>query len=296
VRNYLAPPEENLLYGDVFHRFTDNERRLFPGFVAVALALVGVWPRNPQVPKSSNPQILKSQTLAYALGLLLAFDVSLGFNGFSYRVLYDYVIPFRALRVPARMGLMVGFSLAVLAGYGVARLAGRMPSPSARRALVAVLGLLMLAEYASKPLPLQIIPRRPSDAYADLVRDLGDSPTAAIVELPVSSTDDPTYMYYSTFHWQNLVNGYGGFFPPWYRRFTESMDQFPDVQAMQAIKEHGARYVAIHSERMRGNAYARLVDELQRRADLPLVSRQPAEREGQHGEISVYRVSYADTK
>ena len=108
--------------------------------------------------------------------------------------------------------------------------------------------------------------------------------------------DDPTYMYYSTFHWQHLVNGYGGFFPPWYRRFTESMDQFPGVQAMQAIKEHGARYVAIHSERMRGNTYARLVDELERRTDLPLVSRQPAEREGQHGEISVYRVSYADTK
>ena len=45
VRNYLAPPEQNLLYGDLFQRFRDNERRLFPGFVAVALACVAFWPR-----------------------------------------------------------------------------------------------------------------------------------------------------------------------------------------------------------------------------------------------------------
>ena len=33
-RNYLAPPEVNALYGKVFARFMDPERRLFPGFVA----------------------------------------------------------------------------------------------------------------------------------------------------------------------------------------------------------------------------------------------------------------------
>ena len=74
--------------------------------------------------------------LAYALGLLLALDVSLGFNGLIYRGLYDYFLPFKALRVPARMGLMVGFSLAVLAGYGAARIAERaaLAADAARRA------------------------------------------------------------------------------------------------------------------------------------------------------------------
>ena len=41
-RNYLAPPEVNAVYGKVFARFMDPERRLFPGFVAVALAIVGL--------------------------------------------------------------------------------------------------------------------------------------------------------------------------------------------------------------------------------------------------------------
>ena len=43
-RNYLAPPETNAMYGKVFARFMEPERRLFPGFVAVALAIVGLWP------------------------------------------------------------------------------------------------------------------------------------------------------------------------------------------------------------------------------------------------------------
>ena len=70
------------------------------------------------------------------LGLILAFDVSLGFNGVIYRGLYDYFLPFKALRIPARMGLMVGFSLAVLAGYGATRIAERLRSVNARRAVV----------------------------------------------------------------------------------------------------------------------------------------------------------------
>jgi hypothetical protein len=290
--NYLAPPEPNLLYGDVFHRFTDNERRLFPGFVAVALALVSLWPRKHQDTKSPIPQLTNSRILGYGLGALIAFDISLGFNGFTYRVLYDYVLPFRGLRVPARMGLMVGFSLAVLAGYGVARLTETIRSPLARRSLVIVLGLLMLVEYASKPLVMQIIPTGPSEAYADLMKDVGDSPSAAVFEFPASSGDDPTYMYYSTFHWQNLVNGYGGFFPPWYAPLMDTMKRFPDGAAVAAVTAHGARYILVHGERLIGDRYRRLIYQLDMRPGLTLVSRRAAERQGQHGEISVYRVSY----
>jgi hypothetical protein len=229
---------------------------------------------------------------AYLLGLLLAFDVSLGFNGFTYPLLYDYIRPFRGLRIPARMGLLVAFSLAVLAGYGVVRLTELTRTPSARRALVVLLGVAMLAEYASRPLTLQIIPTGPSEAYADVVKDLGDSPTATIFEYPVSTPHDPTYMYYSTFHWQNLVNGYAGFFPPWYGRLNVAMERFPDDASVATVKTHGARYILVHGERLIGNRYRRLTDQLDAWPGLTLLSRRPSERQGQHGEISVYRVSY----
>jgi hypothetical protein len=280
-RNYLAPPEVNALYGKVFARFMEPERRLFPGFVAIALAIAGLWPP------------LSATRLAYGLGLLLAFDVSLGFNGLIYRALYDYFLPFKALRIPARMGLMVGFSLAVLAGYGATRLVERFRSEPMRRAVLIALGALMLAEYASTPLEFFVAPRTPPDTYADLVRDRGDSPTAVVFEFPTSPMDDPAYLYYSTFHWQSLINGYSGFFPPSYVRLAKAVQNFPDEPSMDAIKSHGARYLVIHGERLYGARYETLIPELDHRPDLTLVSRRPWATVDKHAEISLYRFSYA---
>jgi len=280
-RNYLAPPEVNAVYGKVFARFMEPERRLFPGFVAIAIAIVGLWPP------------ISATRIAYGLGLLLAFDVSLGLNGVVYSGLYDYFLPFKALRIPARMGLMVGFSLAVLAGYGAARIATRLRSPVTRRVVLGTIGLLMLVEYASVPLTFWQAPQSPPEVYADLIRDRGDSPTAVLFEFPtLGATTDPVYQYYSTFHWQYLVNGYSGFFPPSYRRLVGAVDNFPDEPSIDAIKSHGVRYVVIHGEYLKGNRYATLIPQLDRRRDMTLVSRRPWQIPGKHAEISVYRVSY----
>jgi hypothetical protein len=281
-RNYLAPPEVNAVYGTVFARFMQPERRLFPGFVAVALAIVGLWPP------------LNATRLAYGLGLLLAFDVSLGFNGLLYPALYDYFLPFKALRIPARMGLMVGFSLAVLAGYGAARIAGRLRSEPMRRGVLGALGVLMLVEYASTPLPFWHAPRNPPPIYADLVRDRGDSPTAVLFEFPTGLIPDAAYSYYSTFHWQWLVNGYSGFFPPWYGRLAKAVETFPDEPSMNAIKSHGVRYLAIHGEYLLGDRYKTLIPQLDQRRDLTLVSRHPWQTSYKHAEISLYRVNYSN--
>jgi len=305
-RNYLAPPEVNAVYGNVFARFMEPERRLFPGFVAVALAIVGVLPRkrsrlkhpekpeHPEHPENpehpANPEN-RGVRLAYALGLMLAFDVSLGFNGVIYRALYDYFLPFKALRIPARMGLMVGFSLAVLAGYGAARIAARLRSANARRALLTVIGVLMLVEYASTPLPLWAAPARPPESYADLVRDAGDGPTSVIFEFPTGAMQDPFYLYYSTFHWQYLVNGYSGFFPPSYQKVVYAMRGFPDETSMTVIGSHGVRYLVIHGEFLPRGRYERLIALIERRPDLKLVSRRPwPDADGKPAEISVYRV------
>ena len=43
--------------------------------------------------------------------------------------------PFRALRIPALAVILVGFSLAVLAGFGVARISARITAPGARAVL-----------------------------------------------------------------------------------------------------------------------------------------------------------------
>jgi hypothetical protein len=305
-RSYLAPAESTVLYGALYRRFQRSENQLFIGFTIVGLAIAClVLPRSAREEAAFRDDRVLSRRralwetalsdpvpIAYALGALLAIDVSLGFNGLTYRALYDYVVPFRALRIPARMGVIAGFSVAVLGGCGAARLAARLTSESARRALFVALGAVLIAEYASMPLEIQIAQRTPPQAYADIVRDRGDAPTAAIFDFPASALDDPTYMYYSTFHWQHLVNGYSGFFPPWYGGFIETTNRLPSDAAFTAIRQHGTRYLVVHGERLYGARYATLIADLDKRTDVLLVSRHPWYDNNKHAEISAYRLLY----
>jgi hypothetical protein len=274
---YLAAPEASLVYGRTLARFRRPERQLFPGIAAVALAAVAVV---------SGPVKIVA---AYLLGLLLAFDVSLGFNGITFPLLYDHVLPFHAVRIPARMGLFTGFSLAVLAGIGFARLAERMKSRKAERLACLGIAAVLLVECAARPVIASVNPEIP-EVYDDIVRDRGDGPTATIFEFPTSLFDNPAYLYYSTSHWQHLVNGYSGFFPPSYWRLVEAVANFPDQRSMTEIRRHGTNYVVVHGERLRGNRYETLIAALDNRTDLKLIARRPWFAVGKHSTISVYRL------
>ena len=151
---------------------------------------------------------------------------------------------------------------------------------------------MLVLEYASTPLPLWSAPAAPPPVYADIVRDRGDSPTAVIFEFPTGHMEDPEYLYYSTFHWQYLVNGYSGFFPPSYLKVVRAVANFPDASSFDAIKSHGARYVIVHGEWLYGARYEELIAELDRRPDLKLISRHQWTRQDHHSEISAYRISY----
>jgi hypothetical protein len=274
-RNYLAAPASNRLYGWTAERFGRHERRLFPGLVALTLAIVALWP-----PWSAV-------RAAYALGLVFAIDLTLGLHGLSYRFLYAHATPFRALRIPALAVILVGFSLAVLAGFGIARISARLRAPSARAAFALVSCIAVLIEGLSAPIQLTTIPGAPPAIYADMLRDIGNSGTAAIVEVPISR-EDPTYMYYSTFHWQRLLNGYSGFSPPSFVRLVAAMQGFPDAGSLEALRARGARYAVIHGELLAPEEYQRMIGAIDNcRCGLTLVARRP----WQDREISLYRLS-----
>jgi hypothetical protein len=184
------------------------------------------------------------------------------------------------------MGLIVGFTLAVLAGFGVARLSARIRSKPRRWGLAVALSILIVGESRSEPLDLSTIPAAPPSIYADLLRDRGAAPDVAIVELPIAR-EDPTYMYYSTFHWQYLLNGYSGFFPPSFDRLVAQLRSFPDPVSLDALRSHAARYVVIHGELCSPEEYARMIAAANGSGALTLVARRPwAGRE-----ISLYRIA-----
>lgn len=259
-RNYLGVSENIALYGKTrLNDFGKIEARLFPGFLAMALALVAAWPP------------LTRTRIAYLVGLAFAFDASLGLNGFTYPWLYKTLLPFRGLRVPARMGILAGLSLSILAGYGVSRLMAAMKHPALQRAIAGALVIVACAEYKAVRLQLfQVWQTMPS------VYDwLAGQPPVVLLELPIGEANslDPTYMYFSTKHWHTLINGYSGFFPKSYIEAVEDGRNFPDDISVRRFQRRGVDYVIVHQKYYDAEIYADLIPKIEARPELEPVSR-----------------------
>ena len=118
-------------------------------------------------------------------------------NGPLYPLLYEYALPYRGLRVPARADVLVGLSVGVLSGVGMARLLGRLDG--ARRGLSIAVGvglaLVACAEDRAAP-PLRAV--HPPSQWHRWLATLGNSP---VFEWPVATperldiNDDARYMY-----------------------------------------------------------------------------------------------------
>jgi hypothetical protein len=230
--NYLAAHPRNTMLGGVTSDWGGQERELFMGIAVPLIALAGLWPP------------LSVARIAYALGFVFAFDLSLGFNGLLYPWFHEYLLPYRGLRVPARMAMVVGLGLAVLAGYGAARIQRALTRRGAARIGFLLLGASVFVEYRST-LPLKQIPTRPPPIYDALPSDQKN----VLLELPLLQPDialEPTYMYFSTFYWHELVNGYSGFKPPSYSVLLEKLQWFPDEESMEELRRRGTTHVVIH--------------------------------------------------
>lgn len=261
--DYLKPNFRSMLYG----RWSDGgspERALFPRLMPVALTAVALWPP------------LSAVRIAYALGLVLAVDGSLGFNGATFTSLHAVLLPFKGLRVPARFSLLAGMTLTILAGYGAARLLARWPRR--RAALVAAI-LIAVSVEALPRLPLERVWPEPPAIYASIA---GKQPPVVLAEFPMPrdiyrSYFDARYLYFSTFHWQNLVNGNSGFFPPSYFELLEREGDFPSEAALDYLRSRGVQYLTMHGRFTNPTRYGYTVARLDARRDLELVAAAPWE-------------------
>ncbi|MGH9253702.1 MAG: hypothetical protein ACRD3C_03945 [Vicinamibacterales bacterium] len=283
VREFSAVPADYLVpHGrSVYPRARpgDNpERELFPGLVPVALAAIGLAPP------------LSAVRLAYLGGLVLAVDASFGLDGAVYWYLYRYVLPFRGLRAPARFAVIVALTLSVLAGFGVARIARRVTRPMLQRALVVGLALLALVE-ARPVLSLEPLWRQPPRVYAALP----GGRASVLAEFPLPSPDgvfgdDFRYMYFSTFHWNRLINGATGFLPEGYLAFRKLMREFPSDRAIRVLRARGVEFLTVHGRFYESSEFARVTADLDRRSSLRLVT--VDQWEG--SEVRLYRLERED--
>ncbi len=243
--DYLSTPDENRLYGQRTDGIGAVERHLFPGSVAIALAVVGLFSRR------------RRMVVVTVVCIALAVELSFGTNGTLYPYLYRWLQPWRGLRAPTRYGAYVLLGIGALATFGWERLLQLKPdtidSPPARRVSRAareyLLTTLVIAalcvEYRSPPRLWHV---GATPAVYVLINRL---PPGVILEYPTPSKDsiawiDADYEFWSTTHWRPLINGYSGYFPASFWERAARLERFPSDDTLAELRALGVRYVIVH--------------------------------------------------
>jgi len=251
--SYVTAPEGNWLWGSTATRFHGEELRLLPGATAAALALAAFFHRS------------RRMVWIYAALTALAFELSLGFNGWLYRWLYGHIWVFEAFRAPARFAILVCCALSVLAAFGVQYLQARAPGTRWRRTVLIAALVFVAVESGSAPMRLLAVPRAVPDVYK-VLKSLDPS---VVIEFPIVDWDlTPFYMYWSAAHWDPLVNGYSGYRPADYAATLDYMQTFPDDESIWRLRELHVRYILVHGFFYKPADYADLLLQAAQRPDL----------------------------
>lgn len=178
----------------------------------------------------------------------LAFLFTFGPNG-PYIFLYKYIPGFDGLRVASRFHIFVMFSIAVFAAFGVRTLLPRL-SGIKQYLTIILLPLLILIEYLSIPIPLSAVPVKENipEVYKWLAKQEGDF---AIIEYPLPKVEElwreSQRLYYSTYHWKKLVNGWSGYLSPIYGALRGRQEEFPSKSTIEDLASIGVKFIISHS-------------------------------------------------
>jgi hypothetical protein len=281
--NYLSPPH---FFNDVYASFIEayiprlrhpvNQQMLFPGLILGALTVAGSLGATNRFLTDRSVQLQRLFRLVFIMALLLSlgpFLVILGKNTgvpLPYLLFYYLVPGFHAMRVPARFVLLATFAASVLAALGFLRgsdflqrrwhLKGRWTSTLQGLLAFGLIGLFAV-ELGFKPLPLADIPtgQRVPEVYRWLAAREIDGP---IVELPLGESfwQTLTYMYFSTYHWQPMVNGASRFLPPTHAQLNAEMASLPSFEAIEILSRIGVKMLVVHTDQLTPQEAARWQD------------------------------------
>lgn len=239
------------------------ERHMFPGFVTVALAVVGVlvllfeWRRTRGRTRTTKPTIVPQRlrfvvlliTAGVVIGVLAVGALARG-PWTPWRGVYRYVGPLSGIRVPARLAYVSILAGAVLAGVGLAGILRRLAKPALATVLTAIVSLAVMAELAA-PIQTTSVPHDP--AILAVYQALSHDPAGVVVELPVYLPEPYTWAYgeaprmlWSTIDFHPRVNGYGGYVPDkWYQSLV-ALQTIPAPGGIAQLRDLKVRYIILH--------------------------------------------------
>jgi hypothetical protein len=221
---------------------------LFPGLVALICGVEGF------VRGIGSPGRRRVLSILYGGLAALALWASFGPSAWLYRMLYEAVPVFSLLHAPSRFGLVVTFSLSVLAGVALAELFARRRRAAATAAAVFALTVFELH------VPLTFPKAPPSEtAY----RVLASLPYGALLEMPVFSRRfafaRTEYMLSSTIHWMPIVDAYSDYIPQDFNDNADVLGGFPSRASFRLLARDHVRYVMFHLDLFDPNARAEVL-------------------------------------
>jgi hypothetical protein len=206
-----------------------------------------------------------------------------------YQTLYPYLLPLHAMRVTARIGLVVVLGVSLLAGLGMKRVTARLPGRRWALLASAAAVTVTLAEYWPAPLPyLRVDWRHPPPVYRVLAAAPED---VAVLEWPLGNEDwDDAFTFLSVTHWKRIVNGASGFEPELTHDVATVLSwpdspaaPFPSAGARRYLLGiHPLRYVVVHNA---------LIDEPERQKWARLRQAPWVEWVGNFADDDLYRLS-----
>jgi hypothetical protein len=220
--------------------------------VIVALALAGLASR-------AYPRWLR---IGLAIAVVVISVLALGFRAgggllWPYRLVYEVLPGWQAIRVPGRLVTFSSLGLALLAGAG----AQRMATAGARRfsaawmapALAAVLALAIAVE--GRGLPFDPLDDRAQPAVPPVPPSTASVP-APQLHLPAKrASDNRRYILWSTDGFPKLVNGRSSLNPTFTQRLIRDVQGFPNRRTVELLARTGVRSVVLHADRTAGTPW-----------------------------------------
>jgi hypothetical protein len=221
-------------YGAWSHNFRDSSDANFPGIVVLGLAVFAL------AGAGRSPRT--RMWLGVVLGAVV-LSVLPRLPGFVW--LHEHVPGLAAIRCYSRAGQMALIGLAVLAGYGAARLLSMLSPSRAVRLLGFALAAAVNLETLRAPLWYREFPGIPP-----IYDRLRDEPHAVVVELPFYERraffGNAGYMVNATLHRHPIVNGYSGFAPPDFDATAQVLRTFPGDASLELMHRLGVTHVVVH--------------------------------------------------
>jgi hypothetical protein len=248
LKVFLTAPEENFVWGHAtaglrHHLTTWQEKTLFPGALIVLLAVVGLW----------SSSLSKRWRIGLGIGTVAILVLELGFQEgqgllWPYRVLYDVLPGWDAIRTPGRLATFSSLLLAMLAAAGAEaaiRAAGRRRWPAwTATAIVAVLSLAIVTE--GRSLPFDPFDNQAMPDVPPAQADTEDVPTPQLHLPALTAKENRAFQLASTDGFPDMVNGRASTNPAVVLDLVKHMATFPDAATVHELQDYGVRTVILH--------------------------------------------------